>query len=76
MHLDDALGNHERLHCIFNHHEQACTMAAESYARVENRMAAACVTSGEGYQASRAPSFRAWLSILLSPGNSGFWFRR
>lgn len=48
MHLDDALGNHERLHCIFNHHEQACTMAAESYARVENRMAAACVTSGPG----------------------------
>ncbi len=48
MHLDDALGNHKGLHCIFNHHEQACAMAAESYARVDNRMAVACVTSGPG----------------------------
>lgn len=48
MHLDDALGNHEGIHCIFNHHEQACAMAAESYARVNNQMAVACVTSGPG----------------------------
>lgn len=48
MHLDDALGNHEGLQCIFNHHEQACAMAAESYARVDNRLAVACVTSGPG----------------------------
>ncbi len=48
MHLDDALGYHEGMKCIFNHHEQACVMAAESYARVNNRMAVACVTSGPG----------------------------
>lgn len=48
MHLDDALGNHKGLHCIFNHHEQACAMAAEAYARVNNQMAVACVTSGPG----------------------------
>lgn len=48
MHLDDAFGNHERIHCIFNHHEQACAMAAEAYARVNNELAVACVTSGPG----------------------------
>lgn len=33
MHLDDALGHQEGLHCLYNHHEQACAMAAEAYAR-------------------------------------------
>ena len=33
MHLDDALGHHEKLHCTYNHHEQACAIAAEAYAR-------------------------------------------
>lgn len=48
MHLDDALGHQEGLHCIFNHHEQACAMAAESYARIHNKIAAVCVTTGPG----------------------------
>lgn len=48
MHLDDALGHQEGLHCIFNHHEQACAMAAESYARIKGRVAAVCVTTGPG----------------------------
>ncbi len=48
MHLNDALGHHTGLHCTFYHHEQACAMAAESYARLENRIAAVCVTTGPG----------------------------
>ncbi len=48
MHLDDALGHQEGLHCLYNHHEQACAMAAEAYARVHNRIAAVCVTTGPG----------------------------
>lgn len=48
MHLNDALGNHKGISCIYNHHEQACAMAAESYARLEGRMAVACVTTGPG----------------------------
>ena len=31
MHLDDALGHERGLRCIFNHHEQACSIAAEGY---------------------------------------------
>lgn len=48
MHLDDALGHEPGLHCTFNHHEQACAIAAEGYARLTNRVAAVCVTSGPG----------------------------
>lgn len=48
MHLNDALGHNPRLHCTYNHHEQASAIAAESYARMENRMAALCVTTGPG----------------------------
>ena len=42
MHLNDAFGHKRGLHCIYNHHEQACAMAAEAYARIENRIAAVC----------------------------------
>lgn len=48
MHMNDSFGHHPRLTCTYNHHEQACAMAAEAYARVSNRMAAVCVTAGPG----------------------------
>lgn len=48
MHLNDSFGHNDRLHCIYQHHEQACSMAAEGYARVKNGIAAVCVTSGPG----------------------------
>ncbi|MCL2023446.1 MAG: thiamine pyrophosphate-binding protein [Oscillospiraceae bacterium] len=48
MYLNSAFAEHEKLRCIYNHHEQACAMAAESYARVNNKIAAVCVTSGPG----------------------------
>jgi acetolactate synthase-1/2/3 large subunit len=48
MHLNDALGHQEGMHCLYNHHEQACAIAAESYARIEGRIAAVCVTTGPG----------------------------
>lgn len=48
MHLNDALGKNKGLRCIYNHHEQACAIAAESYARINNQIAAVCVTTGPG----------------------------
>lgn len=48
MHLNDSFGHHHRLKNIYHHHEQACAIAAEGYARVNNSMAAVCVTSGPG----------------------------
>lgn len=48
MHLNNSFGHNKKLHCIYNHHEQACAMAAEAYARINNRLAVVCVTSGPG----------------------------
>ena len=48
MHLNDSFGHNEKVNCVYNHHEQACAMAAEGYARVTNKPAIVCVTSGPG----------------------------
>lgn len=48
MHLNDAFGHHPGLKCTYFHHEQAAAMAAECYARIHNRIAALCVTTGPG----------------------------
>ena len=48
MHLNDALGHQEGLKCLYQHHEQACAIAAESYARIHNKIATLCVTTGPG----------------------------
>ena len=48
MHRNDSFGHKPSLHCLYNHHEQACAMSAEAYARVKNKIAAVCVTSGPG----------------------------
>ncbi|MCQ2533849.1 MAG: thiamine pyrophosphate-binding protein [Clostridia bacterium] len=48
MHLNDAFGHKEGLTCIYNHHEQASSIAAEGYARLTGNIAGLCVTSGPG----------------------------
>lgn len=48
MHLNDAFGHKEGLETIYNHHEQACSIAAEGYARLTGNVALVCVTSGPG----------------------------
>lgn len=48
MHLNDAFGRQPEMKVICCHHEQACTMAAESYFRLTNRLAGVNVTAGPG----------------------------
>jgi acetolactate synthase-1/2/3 large subunit len=48
MHLNDAIGRCKDLEYICCHHEQACAIAAESYFRLTNRLAAVNVTCGPG----------------------------
>lgn len=48
MHLNDAFGQHKKLHCVYNHHEQACAIAAEGYAKLSGKTALVCVTTGPG----------------------------
>lgn len=48
MHLNDAFGKEPRLSYVCNHHEQACAMAAEGYARMTGKPALVNVTTGPG----------------------------
>lgn len=64
MHLNDALGHKEGLRCTFNHHEQGCAIAAEAYARVHNKMAALCVTTGPGGTNAITGVLGGWLDSV------------
>ena len=64
MHLDDAIGHQEGIHCTFNHHEQACAIAAEGYARMTGRLAAVCVTSGPGGTNAITGVMGGWLDSI------------
>lgn len=48
MFLNQALAVQPGLTCSFMHHEQACAMAAEGYARIDGRPAIVNVTTGPG----------------------------
>ncbi|WP_295456426.1 thiamine pyrophosphate-binding protein [uncultured Thiodictyon sp.] len=48
MFLNHALGTHPGLRCTYMHHEQACAMAAEGYARITGKPAVVNVTTGPG----------------------------
>ena len=75
MHLDNALGLNEKIEKIFNHHEQACAMAAEAYARLTGKMAAVCVTSGPGGTNTLTGVMGSWqdsLPILVLSGQVRF----
>lgn len=64
MHLDDGLGHEPGLHCVFNHHEQACAIAAECYARIHNKIAAVCVTTGPGGTNAITGVVGGWLDSI------------
>jgi acetolactate synthase-1/2/3 large subunit len=64
MHLNDALGHKEGLHVTYNHHEQACAIAAEAYARLENKIAAVCVTTGPGGTNALTGVVGGWLDSI------------
>ena len=64
MHLNDALGHHEGLKVTYNHHEQACAIAAEAYARLENKIAAVCVTTGPGGTNAITGVVGGWLDSI------------
>lgn len=64
MHLDNALLVCEKMHKYFNHHEQACAMAAEAYARMSGKPAMVCVTSGPGATNTLTGVMGAWQDSL------------
>lgn len=64
MHLNDAFGHYPGIRVTYNHHEQACAMAAEAYARLDNRIAAVCVTTGPGGTNALTGVVGGWLDSI------------
>lgn len=64
MHLNHSLGTHPQLKVTFNHHEQASAMAAESYARLTNKIAVVNVTTGPGGLNTMNGVFGAWTDSI------------
>ena len=64
MHLNDSFGNHSRLKCYYNHHEQACAIAAEAHSRINNELALLCVTTGPGGTNAITGVVGGWLDSI------------
>lgn len=64
MHLNDAFGHKEGLKVLYNHHEQACAIAAEAYARIDNKIALVCVTTGPGGTNALTGVVGGWLDSI------------
>ena len=48
MHINDSIGYSEKIRPVCMLHEQGCTFAAESYARITNNLGVVVVTCGPG----------------------------
>jgi len=59
IHLNDAFARNQQISVISNHHEQACALAAEGYARLNGHLGVCLVTSGPG-------GSNAWTGTLCS----------
>jgi acetolactate synthase I/II/III large subunit len=61
MHLNDSLGRCDRLQYVCNLHEQACSIAADAYARTTGGLGVAMVTTGPGGTNTVTGVAGAWL---------------
>ena len=64
IHLLDSLGSAEGVKFIANHHEQASALAAEGYARINNKLGACLVTSGPGGTNALTGTLCSWLDSI------------
>lgn len=64
MHLNDSLGHTPGLECICHHHEQACAIAAEGYARITGTVGVINVTTGPGGINALNGVFGAWTDSI------------
>ena len=61
MHLNDSAGSHPGMNYVCCLHEQACAMAAESYARCKRDLGVAIVTTGPGVTNTVTAIGAAWI---------------
>ncbi len=62
--LIDSLGTTEGVKYVATHHEQAAAIAAEGYARINNRLGAYVVTSGPGGTNALTGTLCSWLDSI------------
>ena len=73
MHLIDAVGRKERLGYVCNHHEHACALAAEGYARQTGELGVCYATSGPGATNTVTGVVECWqdsVPVLFVSGQS------
>ena len=64
MHLNGAFAHAKGMTTYYNHHEQASAIAAEAYARINNKMAVLCVTTGPGGTNAITGVVGGWLDSI------------
>ena len=62
--LIDSLGSIEGVNYVATHHEQAAAIAAEGYARINNKLGACLVTSGPGGTNAITGTLCSWLDSI------------
>jgi acetolactate synthase-1/2/3 large subunit len=75
MHIIDGIGKNPALSYVCNHHEQACAIAAEGFARVSNKIGIAIVTTGPGGTNAITGVMGAWtdsIPMLIISGQVKF----
>jgi len=64
MHLVDSLGKSKNINAVCCHHEQTVATAAEGYARINNTIGVAMVTTGPGGTNAITGAAGAWLDSI------------
>lgn len=64
MHLVDAMGKHPCLKAVPCLHEQACAISAEAYARINENLGVAVVTTGPGATNAITAVAGAWIESV------------
>ena len=62
--LIDSLGHTKGVNYVATHHEQAASIAAEGYARMNNKLGACIVTSGPGATNAMTGTLCSWLDSI------------
>lgn len=62
--LIDSLGSTENIRYVATHHEQAASIAAEGYARINNKLGACIVTSGPGGTNAMTGTLCSWVDSI------------
>lgn len=71
MHLTDGLAKNKRLKAIPLHHEQSCSMAADAYAKVNNRFSVSMYSTGPAATNALTGLAGAWQDSVPSLFISG-----